>query len=263
MRIGAVQHGIVLIAVALSRFQRGNLVGDHIGLLIVAETLNHGDAFAQLILAEQVFFDLTFVLFNQAVGGIGNHLRRAVVALQLEGLEVFVEALQPQDIVDVRATETVDALRIITHDAQPVVFLAQLIHDQVLREVGVLVLVNKDILEKVLIPLQHIGVVAQQDVGVIQQIVKVHRSGDVASFAVGLVDVRRLGAHGIAVGIDEILIAFIVVGTDERILGIADLRLDGRGLVEFVIKTHILDDEFDQGPRVALVIDGEVGFEAQ
>ena len=36
------------------------------------------------------------------------------------------------------------------------------------------------------------------------------------------------------------------------------MRLDSGGLVHLVVQLHVLDDEFNQRPRVALVIDGEV-----
>ena len=64
----------LLIAVALARLQCGNLVGDDIGLLIVAVTLDDGDAFANGVFAEQVLGNLSLVLFYQAVGGIGDGL---------------------------------------------------------------------------------------------------------------------------------------------------------------------------------------------
>ena len=206
--------------------------------------------------------NLAFVLLDEAVGGIGDGLRRTVVALQLEGLDVGIEALQPQDVVDIRPAETVDALGIVAHDTQAVVFLAQLVDNQVLREVGVLILVNQDVAEELLVLFEHLLVVAQQDVGVEQQVVKVHRSGNVATAPIGPVDSGCLGALGVTVGIDEGLVAGIVIRSNQGILGVADLGLDGGWLIEFVVEPHLLDDELDEGARVALVVDGEIGLEA-
>ena len=106
-----------------------------------------------MVLAEQVLADLPFVLLDEAVGRVGDGLGGAVVALELKGLDVGVELLQPQDVVDVGSAEAVDTLGIVAHDAQAVIFLAQLVHNQVLREVGVLVLVNEDVAEKLLVAL--------------------------------------------------------------------------------------------------------------
>ena len=141
-------------------------------------------------------------------------------------------------------------------------FLAQLVHNQVLREVGVLILVNKDVAEKFLIALQHLGIVAQQQVGVEQQVVKVHCPCNAASVPVGLVDGGRLGTLGIAVSIHQGLIAGIVLRRDERVLGIADLSLDACWLIDFVVQPHVLNNEFDERTGIALVIDGEIGLEA-
>ena len=107
-----------------------------------------------------------------------------------------------------------------------------------LREVGVLILVDQDVAEEILITLQHVGVVAQQDAG-------------------------GLGTLRVAVGIDEGLVAGIVLGGDQGVLGVADLVLYRGGFIDLVVEAHILNDEFDERARVALVIDGEIGLEAQ
>ena len=246
LSIGAVEHGIVLVAVALARLEGSNLVGNDIGLLIVAEAPDDRDFLAHLVLAEQMFGNLTLVFLDEAVGGIGDGLGGTVIALELEGLDIGIEALQSQDVVDVGAAEAIDALGIIAHDTQPVVTFTQLMHNQVLREVCVLILVHKDITEKLLVPFQNVLVITQQNVGVKQQIIKVHCSGNAAAVPVCAIDGHRLRALGIAVGIDEPLVAGIVVGRDQGILGIADLVLNRGGLIYLVIKTHILDNELDE-----------------
>ena len=72
--IGAIEHGVVLVAVALASLQCGNLVGDNVGFLIVAEALDDGDAVTDGILAEQVLGNLPVVLLDEAVGGFGDIL---------------------------------------------------------------------------------------------------------------------------------------------------------------------------------------------
>ena len=260
--VGAVEYGVVLVAVALTGFKRCNLVGDDIGLLVVAIALDDRNALAHGVLAEQVLGDLAAVFLDEAVGGIGDCLGRAVVAFQLECFYLGVEPLQAQDVVNVGSAKAVDALGIVAHDAQAVILFAQLVNNQVLREIGVLILIHEDIAEELLILLQHVGIIAQQDIGVEQQVVEVHRSGDAATAPVLLVDGCSLGTLGVAVGINQVLVAGIVLGGDQRVLGIADLRLDGGGLIDLVVEAHILDDELDEGARVTLVVDGEITPEA-
>ena len=261
--VGAVEHGIILVAVALAGLQGGNLVGHDIGFLIVAEALYHRNAVSHLVLAEQVLGNLALVFLDEAVGGIGDGLGRAVIAFELKGLDIGIKALQPEDIVDIGPAKAVDALRVVAHDTQAVIFLAQLVNNQMLREVGVLVLVDQNVAEEILVTLQHVGVVAQQDVGVQQQVVKVHRPGDAAAAPVSTVDAGGLGTLRVAVGIDEGLVAGIVLGGDQGVLGVADLVLYRGGFIDLVVEAHVLDDEFDERARVALVIDGEIGLEAQ
>ena len=49
--------------------------------------------------------------------------------------------------------------------------------DLVLRHVGVLVLVDEDVLESLVVVLEHVGVGAEQPHGVDEQVVEVHRPG--------------------------------------------------------------------------------------
>ena len=91
--IGAVQHGIVLITVALACLERSNLVSDDIGFFIVAIALNHGNLITDSILAEQVLGDLSVVFLNEAVGRFSDILGRAVVAFKFKCLDVRIKPL--------------------------------------------------------------------------------------------------------------------------------------------------------------------------
>ena len=205
------------------------------------------NAVAYLILAEQVLGNLSLVFLDEAVGGIGDGLGRAVVALQLERFDARVKLVQPQYVINIGSTETIDTLGIIAYHTQAVMLAAQLMHDEMLREVSVLILVNKDIAEKLLIQLKYIRMISQHQVGVEQQVIKVHRPGDAAALPIGPVDVHNLGAHGIAVGINQVLVAGIVIGRDQGVLGIADDGLYQRGFIYLIIQSHVLDDELDEG----------------
>ena len=124
---------------------------------------------------------------------------------------------------------------------------AQLMHDEMLREVGVLILVNKDIAEKLLVLFEYVRMVAQHQVGVKQQVIKVHRPGDAATLPIGPVDVYNLGTHGIAVGVNQVLVSRIIIWCDQGVLGIADDGLYQRGFIYLIIQSHVLDDELDEG----------------
>ncbi len=66
--------------------------------------------------------------------------------------------------------------------------------------VGVLILVHQHVLEPLLIRLQHLRVMLQQQVGVHEQVVEVHRIGRTQALLIGLVDARCclvLDVHGL------------------------------------------------------------------
>ena len=103
-------------------------------------------------------------------------------------------------------------MRIVAHNTQPVVQVGQLLHYEVLRKVGVLILVNQNILEKLLVFLPHVIVVAQQNVGVKQQVVEVHCSGCAASVPIALVYFIGERALCLLVLFAEVALARVVGG---------------------------------------------------
>jgi len=86
--------------------------------------------------------DVPLVFIDQAVGRLHDVARRAVVAFELEEAILRVGVFEAQHVVDVGAAEGVDALRVVAHDADVAVLLAEALDDEVLGEVGVLILVD-------------------------------------------------------------------------------------------------------------------------
>ena len=102
-----------------------------------------------------------FVLLYQAVSRRDNVLRRAVVLLQLEKFALRIIVAEIQDVLDFGATERVDALRIVAHHANILVLLRQLFDNQILRIIGILILIDQNITETLLIFVENVGVVAE------------------------------------------------------------------------------------------------------
>ena len=233
-----------------------------IRLFQVGVTAYQSEQRTAFLLAVDGFLYLFLVLGNQAVGGIDDVLRAAIVLLQLEQLRSWNLFTQVQDIADVSTTEGVDGLGIVTHHGEVFVLLGQLFDDKVLGSVGVLVLVHQHVAEVILIELQYVGMVAEQDIGIEQQIVEVHRSRLIAAVPVALVDFTHLGALGNGIVGHQFAVLDIHAGRDEVVLGIAYLAMYRVGLILLVVQSHLLDDSLDQGARVRLVVDGEVRAEA-
>ena len=80
----------------------------------------------------------------------GQDLRHGpVVRLEPVLPRVRIALLEPQDVLETRAAETVDGLRIVPDDADVPVRRRQRVHDRALDRVRVLVLVHQDVLELV------------------------------------------------------------------------------------------------------------------
>ena len=151
-----------------------------------------------------------------------------------------------QDIVDIRPTERVNALRVISHDTDPPVSLAQPLDDQVLGEIGILVLVHQHVAEKVLILGQHVGMVAEKDVGLQEQVVEVHRPGLETTALVTGIDLADKGHTRLRIGLDQLLAPVISRAGDQGILRVRHPRLHRGGLIDLIVELHLLDDRLQQ-----------------
>ena len=113
-----------------------------------------------------------------------------------------------------------------------------------LGEVGVLILIYEDISEELLIVAADVGVVAQQYVHIVEDIVEVHGVGCPTAFAIGLVDDAEHGTLAAAIFFG--IFSLVHLGGDHRILGIGDARCHTRGFILLVVDIERFDDLLDQ-----------------
>ena len=124
--------------------------------------------------------------------------------------------------------------------------------DLVLGGVGVLVLVDEDVLEALLVVRQHVGMVAEQLDGLHQQVVEVHRTGlQQAGLIVG-VDVGVLAFEDVGRPLDRLL------GSDQLVLPQADLAVRGPRREALGVEPEVAHDVPGEALRVGLVVDAEV-----
>ena len=88
-----------------------------------------------------------------------------------------------------------------------------------MREVGILVFVDKYITEKLLIVPTHIRVVAQQHIGIIQQVIEIHRACHKTAVAVDSVDFVCQRTPGTPVGFGNIFVGCIPFRAYKGVLG--------------------------------------------
>ena len=128
--------------------------------------------------------------------------------------------------------------------------------DDILGVVSILILIDQDILKQLLILGQHVGAVAQQDVGLQQQIVEVHSSVLLAAAAVLGVDVTKVWhLHMTILGsIDRV--SDIGTRRYEAVFGVRNAREHLRRLVLVVGEVFLLADGLNEVLAVRGFVDG-------
>ena len=231
---------------------------DQVGLLAFGVGLDHADRLAFARLREAFLLQAPFVVRDQAVGGLDDGLRGAVILLQAEFLRLGIVLLETQDVLDAGAAEAVDALGVVAHHAEVVMRLGQAAQDEILGPVGVLVLVHEDVAETARDGLAGIGEAFEQDVHLQEDVVEIHGAGRQAFLLVERIDVGQAGAPGGLVALHRLDVGPVAVNGQQIVLGPRDGALHHRGLVVLVIQFQLLDALFDDAPGVGLVVDGEV-----
>ena len=139
----------------------------------------------------------------------------------------------------------------------------ELLHDGMLGVVGVLILVNQHKLKLALIDLEHLGVVAEEEVGVVKQVIEIHGVALFATGHVALVDVAHQGDVLLLVGQDGFAAGGIGLGRHQAVFGGRDAPLHHPRLIDLLVEAQVLEDGAHQAFAVGGVIDGEVGGEPQ
>ena len=256
--IGAVEDGEVGEAVALRRRHPTDGRGDGVGFLVIGVERQDAELAAHLLLGIDGLRNLFLILIYQTVRRIYDVLRGAVVLLELEDATARILVAELQDIVDVRPPERVDTLRIVAHDADTAARFAKFLDNQMLGEVCILILVHQDILEALAIFRQHVGMVAEEDVCLEEQIVEVHGPRLQAAVLVARVNVPEQGDLGMDIALHQLLVLLVSLAGDERVLRVGDSALHHARTVGLVVELHLLDDCFQEVFGIGGVIDREV-----
>src|SRR5690606_3847104 len=88
--------------------------------------------------------------------------------------KIRIVLLKVENVLNIRAPKGIDALGIISHHTNVLVNGSEFFGDYVLGEVGVLKFIHHDVFEPLLVFVEDIGMVPEQDIGIEQQVVKIH-----------------------------------------------------------------------------------------
>ena len=140
-----------------------DLAGDEGGLFLLVVGLVDDDGVARALLRPEVLLLALLVGGDDPRGAIEDRLGGAVVLLQAHDGRLRVVALEVEDVADVGGAPGVDRLVGVADDADVGVGRRrQQAGEHVLGDVGVLELVDQDVLVALAVALAHLRVVAQQ-----------------------------------------------------------------------------------------------------
>ena len=136
--------------------------------------------------------------------------------------------------------------------------------------VGILILVDKNIAESVLVFEQHLGEIAQQNIGIEEQIVEIHRHGIAKTTVVELVYLTDHRLFGRLVGLLDFRVCTVVLRPYQAAFGHRDAAKHITRIIDLRVEIHRLDNLLDGRLAIIVVVDGEgvgvaqfVGLSAQ
>ena len=136
--------------------------------------------------------------------GLQDVLRGPVILFEADDLRFRKVALELKDVTDVGASPGVDRLVLISHRAHIVSIACQEAHQFILRTIGVLILVDQQILKLAVVVIADLRRGLQEANGLEQQVVEVHGIGFEQFLAILRIDMRdflRLGIAGIEINL--------------------------------------------------------------
>jgi len=246
LRIGAIQNGKIIEAIPLAPMKPPYLIDHNISFFHIAVRIEHRHRFSLLLFREHLFPYLLPVLLYQAVGRTNDGLCGTIVLLQFEQSRSFVQLGKLQDIIDIGSTEGIDALRVISHHTHLLMDTGQLLHNAMLRIIGILILIHQYIFELTGILLTDFRITVKQQIGIYQQIIKVHHITLPAPVPIPAVDFVRSRHLCLHIALTDSTVSSIRIGKNQPVLGATDAVLDSTGLVSLVIQLHFLNDRLDQ-----------------
>ena len=176
LRVGSVEHGKIprrcpLVQPGLHR--RGNVLG----FLAFGFTLENHDWISGGCLGEQPLGPPFGVGRNHGIGRAQDVCRRTVVLLQLDHAGAGMVPLEVEDVADIGPPPAVDGLILVAHHRDAAGAAREETHQAVLHAVGVLELVDQNVIEPLGQRGSHRAVGAAQAQGPEQKAAEVHRVG--------------------------------------------------------------------------------------
>ena len=160
---------------ARARLRGLDLFADPTRLFLTIPMADQADLFALFGFGPKLFAKPSLIAPNDPGSGPKYVGRRAVILFQPDHMRARKILFKPQDIAHFGPAPAIDRLVIIAHATDVLVPACQQAQPQVLRDVGILVLVHEDISEPALVLRQHVVVGLEYRDHVQQKVAEIDR----------------------------------------------------------------------------------------
>ena len=150
------------------------LLGDLETFFFVRHGFHYPYFVAFLVFRESLFGYLLLVPADDTVRRVHDGGRGAIVLFQFAELVAGVVVSEIQNVLDTGAPERINTLRVVPDHAYILVLFREFLDNKVLRVIGILILVDQNVIEFLLVFFKYFREVTEQYIGLQQQIVKIH-----------------------------------------------------------------------------------------
>ena len=173
--IGTVKNRKILVkeVLASTKFIDGFSNKDSLVLFIISTIVDN--LFPIRILSPEILRTTIFIVFDNVISSLEDGLGRTVIFLQQNNFCFRIILLKIQDILHISTTPTVDRLVSIPYYADILETRSQEFNELILSMVGILILINMNVLELLLVISQNIGILIKETQSQHNQVIKVYR----------------------------------------------------------------------------------------
>ena len=187
LMVAAIENGEVLPGRALEML--ADDVDHHLlGLVLVVAAGQHAHEVAIAGGGPEFLVEQVRIVADDPVGHAQDAAGRAVVLLQLDHLQRREILLQQADVLGTGAAPGIDGLVVVADHGELLPHSAQQLDQLVLAGVGILVLVDQQVMDALAPLVQHLGLLTEQLYRQHDEIVEIHRVAGLQLFPVGEVD---------------------------------------------------------------------------
>ena len=214
-------------------------------------------ASGSLAVGEQRLAEPAFIVGDEMRGGGEDRAGRAVVALEPDHLRAGEVVLEAEDVVDLGAAPAIDRLVVVADAADVLARLGEEAQPEILRDIGVLILVDQHVAELAVIVGEHVRLLAEEAQAFEQQVAEIDGVQHLQPRLIGGVE---FGAA--AIGESAAFARRQILRRPAAVLPVVDDAGERARRPALLVDILGLDDLLHQADLIVGVEDGEVRLQA-